>query len=81
MTVVNANGDVDVVNVKQIGQKMLDSMTGNTVAQFTFKRSDHAVTLQSRSSPRVDGERVQVDPYLFPPDIAGPTGEVRQVSQ
>ena len=49
MTGVNANGDVDVFNAKQIGQKMVDSTSGNTVAQFTYKRSDQAITLQSRS--------------------------------
>ena len=35
MTGVNANGDVDVFNQKQIGQKMVESTSGNTVAQFT----------------------------------------------
>ena len=65
MTGFNANGDVNVFNAKIIGQKIMDSMTDNTVAQFTFKRSDQAITLQSRSSVRVDGEQVQVDPELL----------------
>ena len=67
MTGFNANGDVNVFNAKIIGQKIMDSMTDNTVAQFTFKRSDQAITLQSRSSDsvRVDGEQVQVNPELF----------------
>ena len=39
MTGVNSNGDVDVFNEKQIGQKMVDSMTGNTVARFMFDDS------------------------------------------
>ena len=32
---------------------------------FNAKISDHAITLQSRSSVRVDGELVQVDPELL----------------
>ena len=60
MTGVNANGDVNMFSAKIIGQKIMDSMTGTT-----FKRSDQAITLQSRSSVRVDGEQVQVDPELL----------------
>ena len=40
MTGVNATGDVDVCHAKEIGQKIMDSMTGIPVAQYTFKRSD-----------------------------------------
>ena len=60
MTGVNANGDVDEFNARQIGKMMVDLMTVNTSAQFTYKRGDHAITLQSRSSLGVDGERVQL---------------------
>ena len=56
------NGNVDEFNAKQIGKKMVDTMTGNSVAQFSNKRSDQAITLHSMSSLLVDGERVQVDP-------------------
>ena len=59
MTGVNVNGDVNVFNAKITGEKIMDSMTGNTVAQFTFKRSHQAITLQSRSSVRVSGEQVK----------------------
>ena len=65
MTGVNANGDVNVFNAKNIGEKIIDSMTGNTFAQFTYKRNDQAITLHSMSSLRVDGEQVQVDPDLL----------------
>ena len=47
-----------------IGQTMVDSTSGNTNAQFIYRRSYQAVTLQSRSSLRVDGERVHVDQNL-----------------
>ena len=49
MTGVNATGDVDVCRAKEIRQKIMDSMTGIPVAQYTFKRSDQVTTLQSKS--------------------------------
>ena len=58
MTGVNATGDVDVCHAKEIGQKIMDSMTGIPVAQCTFKRSDQMTTLQSKSSVRVDGQPI-----------------------
>ena len=59
ITEVNATGDVDVCRAKEIGQKIMDSMTGIPVAQYTFKRSDHAVTtLNSKSSVHVDGQPI-----------------------
>ena len=63
MTGVNATGDIDVCRAKDIGQKIWDSMTGIPVAQYTFKRSDQVTTLQSKSSVRVDGQPIHVDPY------------------
>ncbi len=57
VTGVNATGDVDVCRTKEIGQKIMDSMTGIPVAQYTFKRSDQVTTLQSKSSLLVYGEQ------------------------
>ena len=65
MTGVNATGDVDVCRKKEIGQKIMDSMTGIPVAQYTFKRSDQVTTLQSKSSVRVDGQPIHIDPELL----------------
>ena len=43
----------------------MDLMTGIPVAQYTFKRSDQVTTLQSKSSVRVDGQPIHVDPELL----------------
>ena len=43
----------------------MDSMTGIPVAQYTFKRSDQVTTIQSKSSMRVDGQPIHVDPELL----------------
>ena len=66
MTGVNATGDIDMCRAKEIGQNIVDSMTGIPVAQYTFKCSDQVTTLQSKSSVRVDGQPIHVDPeFLF----------------
>ena len=65
MTGVNATGDIDVCRAKEIRQKIMDLMTGIPVAQYTFKRSDQVTTLQSKSSVRVDGQPIHVDPELL----------------
>ena len=65
MTGVSATGDdedVDVCRTKEIGQKIMDSITGIPVAQFAFKRSDRMTTLQAKSSVCVDGQPIHVDP-------------------
>ena len=43
----------------------MDSMTGIPVAHYMFKRSDQVKTLQSKSSVRVDGQPIHVDPELL----------------
>ena len=65
MTGVYATGDVDVCRAKEIGEKIMDSMTGIPVAQYTFKRSDQVTTLQSKYSMRVDGQPIHVHPELL----------------
>lgn len=40
-------------------------MDGKTPAEYTFKRKDQAVTLGMKSSAKIDGELVQVDPQLL----------------
>ena len=65
MTEVNATGDVDVCRAKEIGQKIMDSMTGIPVAHYTFKRSDQVTTLQSKSSVRIDEQPIHIDPELL----------------
>ena len=65
MTEVNATGDVDVCRANEIGQEIIDSMTGIPVVQYTFKRSDQVTTLESKSSVRVDGQPIHVDPELL----------------
>ena len=40
-------------------------MLGKTVEEFHFQKADKAVTLGSRSTVKVKGESVKVDPQLI----------------
>ena len=40
-------------------------MDGKTAAEYTFKTKNQAVTLNTRSSVKIDGDEVQVDPQLL----------------
>ena len=47
------------------GFKILDKMEGKTPVDFSFKRSDQAVTLGSKNLVKVDWESIQIDPQLL----------------
>ena len=40
-------------------------MEGKTAAEYTFKRNSQAVTLDTKSSVKIDGATVQIDPQLL----------------
>ena len=40
-------------------------MEGTTAADFTFKRSDQVVTLDTKAAVKIDGVTVQIDPQLL----------------
>ena len=65
MNGVHANDTVNVDDAKDIGQGILMSMTGKFVTEFAFKRSNQVVTLATKSSVKIDGEKIQVDPQLL----------------
>ena len=54
-TGVHAHSTVNVNYAKDVGKAILAKMEGNTAADYTFKRSDHAVTLGTKSAVKIDG--------------------------
>ena len=40
-------------------------MTGKPAAEYSFTKSNQAITFSARSSIKVDGEKIQVDPQLL----------------
>lgn len=57
--------NVNVDTAWSVGTAILKLMDGRTPGDYTFKRKDQAVTLGMRSSVRIDGNEIQVDPQLL----------------
>ncbi len=56
---------VNVEKARDIGVKILQSMAGTSTKEFTFRKANQAVTFGSRSTVKVEGEPVNVDPQLL----------------
>ena len=61
----HALSNVNVDTARSVGTAILKSMDGQTPGGYTFKRKDQAVTLGMRSSVRIDGKEIQIDPQLL----------------
>ena len=64
-TGMSADIRVNVNSAEEVGNKVLDSIIGKNVLEYSFKKCNQAVTLGSKSSIKVDGEAITVDPQLL----------------
>ena len=64
-TGVHANPTFNVATAHTVGSAILKSVEGKTSDEHTFRRKDQVVTLGTKSSIKIDGEEVQVDPQLL----------------
>ena len=64
-TGVTADSAVNVEQAKEIGSRTLQDMIGKNVKDYSFRKSQQAVTLNEKSSLKVNGEVIAVDPQLL----------------
>ncbi len=64
-TGVHASSSVNVDTAKDMGNTILASMEGISAADYTFKRKNQVVTLDTKCVVRIDGAAVQIDPQLL----------------
>ena len=64
-TGVTADTNVNADKAKEVGSKILQSMVGKNVGDFTFKKNDTVVTMDSKSCAKIDGQSLPVDPQLL----------------
>ena len=64
-TGVTAPPSVNVHKSKTIGNRILASMEGESVASYIFRKKDQAVTVETKSSIKIQDEHVHVDPQLL----------------
>jgi hypothetical protein len=64
-TGVAADSRVNADQAKTIGETIVESMAGKFVNEYSFKRSNQIVTLSDKTSVRITGEAVSIDPQLL----------------
>ena len=64
-TGVNAHSTVSADNAGDVGNAILVSMEGKMVEEYTFKRKNQAVTLDTKCSVKIGGDVAQIDPQLL----------------
>ena len=66
MTGVHTGSKVDVDDAKLIEDKIMHSMTNQSVVHYSFKHKDQATTLlKARSYVQVGDDQVQIDTELL----------------
>jgi len=62
---MTAQKGVNIDRSREIGENIPDSMVGVSVEDCVFRKADQATTLGSRSTVKVKGKSVTVDPQLI----------------
>ena len=62
---VTADSAVNVEQAKEFGTRTLQDMIGKNVKEYSFRKSQQAVTLNEKSFIKVNGEVIAVDPQLL----------------
>ena len=65
MTGVHVESSVNVEKAREVGETILDSITGKAAADYSFTKSNQAITFSAKSSIKVDGEKIQAHPRLL----------------
>ena len=65
VTGVTADDTVNVDSAHTVGEKILNGMVGKSVAQYTFRKKDQAVTLGDSSAMMTKEGMIQIDPQLL----------------
>jgi hypothetical protein len=60
-----AEEKVNVDRCEDIGLEIINSLWGQSVSGYSYKRSKQAITLSTRTSIKVDDDQVYVDPQLL----------------
>ena len=65
-TGVEGDPSVNVDTAKEVGDRVVESMVGKSVLEYSFKKSEQAVTLNAKNTFKIGGEAIHVDPqFLF----------------
>ena len=64
-TGVHAHVSANPHKARDVGQLILNKMLNESVGEFHFKKKDQVLTLDHKTSIRIDNEVIQIDPLLL----------------
>ena len=64
-TGIVAEDKVNADKAKEVGEKILSSLTGKNVYDHSFRRKDQVVTMASKAAVKFHDGKIQVDPQLL----------------
>ncbi|KAK3085994.1 hypothetical protein FSP39_011885 [Pinctada imbricata] len=73
-TGVSGDERVNADKAFDVGKDILQSMEGNKVSEYVFKKSRQVITLSSKSSVKLDDDELKVDPQLLFQRLLAATG-------
>lgn len=62
---MKADGNVNIDESAKIGEKIISSMVGHKVAEYTFKKANSVVKPNAKNALVIDGDIVNIDPQLL----------------
>jgi len=63
-TGIAAHTAVNCDNAEAVGKSILESMTGHSVSEYTFRKKNQVVTMDTKAV-KIKGDTVQIDPNLL----------------
>ena len=57
--------DVNVDEAKMIGEKIIKNMEGRIVDDYTLRKKDQVITLETKASIKINEENMQIDPNIL----------------
>lgn len=64
-TGVTTDSKVNVDSAKEVGERIIESMSGQSFPTYSFKRSQQVVTVNSKNLMKIDEEPIFIDPQLL----------------
>ena len=61
-TGVHAHSSIDVDQAKTVGKVILNDIKGQCVMEYMFRGKNQAITIDVKSSIKIEGNTVQIDP-------------------
>lgn len=62
---MKAEGNVNIDEAAKIGEKIISSMSGQKVEEYTFKKSNSVIKPNAKNALVIDGDIVNIDPQLL----------------